>query len=218
MRARDLTLNRRLRGAVLSSSCLTEVKPPQMRANWAKFTVRCAKRTAEPLRSSLLAAIPEALRAEIREAGSLEWIPARIWAELCEAIRLGAGSVGARTFWRQSLRDAIRQPLMAPLARGAMFLWGKTPSALVRRTPQAWQLVSRNCGELKAIETGEEHAITLRVEQLPLPCRKQGLLLMWEGGLMAQLDAVDQPGSVTMKTDQFLAHGTADFMLRWDRL
>jgi hypothetical protein len=195
-----------------------DVKPPQMRANWAKFTVRCAKRAPEPLRGAILATIPEALRAEIREAGGLEWIPARVWAELCEAIRLGAGPAGARQFWRQSLRDAIRQPFMAPLARGAMFLWGKTPSALIRRTPQAWQLVSRHCGELKAIETGDEHSITLRVEQLPLQCRKQGLLLMWEGGVMAQLDAVDQPGSVTVRSEQFLAQGNADFMLRWDRL
>ena len=186
-----------------------------MRANWAKFTVRCAKRAPEPLRSSILAAIPGALRAEIREASALDWVPARIWVELCEAIRVGAGVPGARAFWRQSLRDAIRQPFMAPLARGALFLWGKTPSALVRRTPQAWQLVSRHCGELKAIETGEAGTITLRVEQLPPPCRKQGLLLMWEGGLMAQLDAVDTAGTVTVRAEEFMAAGNADFVLRW---
>jgi hypothetical protein len=191
---------------------------PQLRANWSKFTIRSAKRAPEPLRSELLGAIPVDLRAEIREAGPLEWIPARVFVELCEAIRLGAGPVGARAFWRQSLRDAIRQPFIQPLARGALFLWGKTPTALVRRTPQAWQLVSRNCGELKAIETGEETAITLRVEQLPVPCRKQGLLLMWEGGLMSQLDAVDTAGTVTVRAEQFLGFGTADFVVRWGRL
>jgi hypothetical protein len=188
-----------------------------MRANWAKFTVRCAKRAPEPLRGSVLSAIPDTLRAEIREAGSLEWIPARVFVELCEAIRTGAGPVGARAFWRQSLRDAIRQPFIQPLARGALFLWGKTPMALVRRTPQAWQLVSRNCGELKAVELGEEGAITLRVEQLPAICRKQGLLLMWEGGLMAQLDAVDAEGSVAVQAEQFPALGNADFVVRWKR-
>jgi hypothetical protein len=186
-----------------------------MRANWAKFTVRCAKRAPEPLRSSILTAIPNTLRAEIREASALDWVPARVWVELCEAIRIGAGAMGARGFWRQSLRDAIRQPFMAPLARGALFLWGKTPSALVRRTPQAWQLVSKNCGELKAIETSDAGTITLRVEQLPVPCRKQGLLLMWEGGLMAQLDAVDTAGTVTVQAEQFMTAGSADFVLRW---
>jgi hypothetical protein len=191
---------------------------PQLRANWSKFTIRCAKRAPEPLRSALLAAIPEALRAEIRETSSLEWIPARIFVELCEAIRLGVGPMGARTFWRQSLRDAIRQPFIQPLARGALFLWGKTPTALVRRTPQAWQLVARNCGELKAIEAGEETAITLRVEQLPPPCRKLGMLLMWEGGLMSQLDAVDTAGTVTVRAEQFAAFGNADFAVRWGRL
>jgi hypothetical protein len=189
---------------------------PQMRANWAKFTVRCAKRAPEPLRGALLAAIPAALRTEIREASALDWLPARAWVELCEAIRIGADVAGARSFWRQSLRDAIRQPFMAPLARGALFLWGKTPSALVRRTPQAWQLVSRHCGELKAIESpGEASTITLRVEQLPVLCRKQGLLLMWEGGLMAQLDAVETVGTITVRAEQFVLAGNADFVLRW---
>lgn len=165
-----------------------------------------------------MAAIPDTLRAEIREASSLDWIPARVFVELCEAIRLGAGPVGARSFWRQSLRDAIRQPFIQPLARGALFLWGKTPTALVRRTPQAWQLVSRNCGELKAIEAGEETAITLRVEQLPAPCRKLGLLLMWEGGLMSQLDAVDTAGTVTVRAEHFASAGNVDFAVRWGRL
>lgn len=177
--------------------------------------MRCAKRAPEPLRSAILAAIPASLRAEIREASSLDWIPARVWVELCESIRIGGGQMGARSFWRQSLRDAIRQPFMAPLARGALFLWGKTPAALVRRTPQAWQLVSRHCGELKAIEAGEAGTITLRVEELHPSCRKQGLLLMWEGGLMAQLDAVDTAGTVTVRADNFAPTGNADFVLRW---
>jgi hypothetical protein len=115
------------------------------------------------------------------------------------------------------LRDAIRQPFIQPLARGALFLWGKTPSALVRRTPQAWQLVSRHCGELKAIESGDESQITLRVEQLPAVCRRQGLLLMWEGGLSSQLDAVDTAGTVTVRADQFATLGTAEFLVRWGR-
>jgi hypothetical protein len=186
-----------------------------MRANWCKFTVRCAKRAPEPLRAAILAAIPSALRDEIREASALDWLPARVWVELCEAIHVGGGAMGARGFWRQSLRDAIRQPFMAPLARGALFLWGKTPAALVRRTPQAWQLVSRHCGELKAVEVSDASRIILRVEQLPVPCRKQSLLLMWEGGLMAQLDAVDTAGTVTLHSEEFAATGNAEFHLRW---
>lgn len=188
---------------------------PQLRANWAKFTMRCVKRSAEPVRSQLLAAIPEELRREIRAAGPLNWLPARVFVELCEAIRMGAGSAGARAFWRQSLRDAIRQPFMKPLASGALFLWGRTPAALVRRTPQAWHLVSRHCGELLALDSGEPTAITLRVEQLPAVCRKQGLLLMWEGGLLAQLDTVGTEGSVAVRAEQFTSYGNADFQLRW---
>jgi hypothetical protein len=188
-----------------------------MRANWAKFTVRSAKRASEPLRSALLSAIPDALRAEIRAAGSLDWLPARVFVELCEALRVGVGPLQARAFWRQSLRDAIRHPFMQPLARGAMFLWGKTPSALVKRTPQAWQLVSRQCGELKAVESDAADTITLRVEQVPPVCRKQGLLLMWEGGLLAQLDAVDAEGSIVVHGEQFGNTGNAQLSVSWKR-
>jgi hypothetical protein len=188
-----------------------------MRANWAKFTVRCAKRSSEPLRSSLLAAIPDTLRAEIRAAGPLEWLPARAFVELCEAIRTGGGPgpLGARGFWRQSLRDAMRQPFIQPLARGALFLWGKTPASLIRRTPQAWQLVSRQCGEMKAIESGAADTITVRVEQLPTICRRQGLLAMWEGGLMAVHDAVEVEGSVATHAEQFATTGSVEFVLQW---
>jgi hypothetical protein len=186
-----------------------------MRANWAKFTVRCAKRASEPQRGALLAAIPDALRGEIRAAGSLDWLPARVFVELCEALRTGLGGQQARAFWRQSLRDAIRHPFMQPLARGAIFLWGKTPAALVKRTPQAWQLVSRNCGVLKAVESGATSSIILRVEQLPPVGRKQGLLLMWEGGLLAQLDAVDVQGSVVVHAEQFASTGNAELSVIW---
>lgn len=177
--------------------------------------MRCAKRAREPLRAALLASIPDSLRAEIREAGALDWLPARVFVDLCEAIRAGAGPAGARAFWRQSLRDAIRQPFIQPLARGALFLWGKTPTALVRRTPQAWQLVSRHCGEMKAVEPAEPATVGLRVEQLPVSCRKQGLLLMWEGGLMGLLDAVEAQGSIETQADQFHGSGNAHFIIRW---
>jgi hypothetical protein len=38
---------------------------------------------------------------------------------------------------------------------------------------------------------------------------------MWEGGLMAQLDAVDTAGTVTLHSEEFAATGNAEFDLRW---
>ena len=149
--------------------------------------------------------------------GALEGLPARAFVELCEAIRIGGGPLGARAFWRQSLRDAMRQPFILPLARGALFLWGKTPTALIRRTPQAWQLVSRHCGELKAVESGVDDAMIMRVEQLPTVCRRQGLLAMWEGGLMAVHDAVEVEGTVVTHAEQFATAGNAEFVLHWKK-
>jgi hypothetical protein len=38
---------------------------------------------------------------------------------------------------------------------------------------------------------------------------------MWEGGLMAQLDAVGVEGSVAVRAERFTSHGNADFLLHW---
>jgi hypothetical protein len=192
----------------------SEAMEAKIRANWLKFTIRSAKRHAT-LSEPILAAVPSALRDEIRAAGPLSWIPARAFGELCEAVRLGCGSLGARTFFRQSLHDAITQPLMKPLVHGALHVWGRSPASLVRRTPQAWQLVTKNCGELRVVETTEPNAIILRVERVPTSCRVLGLLHMWEGGFVGQMDWVRFQGNVETRAEDFARLGAAEFVIRW---
>jgi hypothetical protein len=38
---------------------------------------------------------------------------------------------------------------------------------------------------------------------------------MWEGGLQAQLDAVDVAGEVVVRADQYVTSGTAELVLSW---
>ena len=184
----------------------TAATEPKIRANWLKFTVRSAKRHPT-LGEPILAALPLGMREEIRAAGPLSWLPARAFGELCEAVRLGCGSLGARTFFRQSLHDAITQPLMKPLVHGAVHVWGRSPAALVRRTPQAWQLVAKNCGELRCVEVSEPNAISLRVDRVPSGCRVLGLLHMWEGGFVGQMDWVRAQGTVETRAEDFARLG-----------
>jgi hypothetical protein len=137
--------------------------------------------------------------------------------DLAEVIRQVCGSTEARAFWRMSFRESINQPMLAPLARGALILFGNVPGALVRRTPQAWQLFTRNCGSLKAVDVGDENAVLLRVENFPRICRVAGFVSMVEGGLESEMDYFRVRGTVETRADSFLARGFAEFVARWGR-
>jgi hypothetical protein len=187
----------------------------QVRANWPKFIIRCAKRLVDPNGVPVVDAVPAELRREIREAGRLAWEDARLLMDLAEQIREKCGAPAARAFWRASFLEAITQPMMAPLARGALMLWGSSPDALVRRTPQAWQLMTRGCGQLKAVSVDEKNAIILRAESLPRMFRVEGFACMGEGGLESEMDYFRLAGTVETRAEHLVARGTIDFLARW---
>jgi hypothetical protein len=187
---------------------------PQVRANWPKFIVRCAKRLKDAKEIPIVDALSSELRSEIREAGRLTWQDAHLLMDLAEQIRERFGAAGARTFWRASFLEAIGLPMMAPLARGALMLWGNRPDAFVRRTPQAWKLMTRDCGHLKAVSV-DENAIILRAENLPRMFRVEGFVCMGEGGLESEMDYFRLSGTVETRAEHLVARGTVDFLARW---
>src|SRR4051812_31723109 len=100
----------------------------QVRANWPKFVVRSAKHHHDASGAPIANVLSDDLRRRIREAGRLSWEDAQLLTGLAEEICLGCGPVAARAFWRASFLQSITQPMMAPLARGALMLWGKSPA------------------------------------------------------------------------------------------
>src|SRR5690242_13622946 len=104
---------------------------------------------------------------------------------------------------------------MRPLVHGALYLWGDSPASLVRRTGQAWQLVTKNCGDFRSVETSDEHSIIFRGEGLAPVFRVPSLLPMWSGGLEGQIDWVGTEGDVETRSERFLDSGTVEFVVRW---
>lgn len=187
---------------------------PQVRASWLKYTVRSAKRYAAPHGQRVLDAIGPALRAEVREAGSLSFMPAERFIAVCTAVRDALQVEGARAFWQRSLRDCINEPLIRPLAHGGVFLFGRSPEGLYRRTPQAWGLVTRHAGDLVTEPGPEPNTVIMHARELPPVCRSMALLHMWEGGFVGQAQFVDSWARV--ETDaRLLDQGSADFLVRW---
>lgn len=187
---------------------------PQVRASWLKYTLRFAKRQGGGLGERLMHAAGDALRDEIYHAGPLGWLPAASFIQLCASVREAYGTDGARDFWRESLRSAIDQPLIRPLAHGGLFLFGRTPLGLYRRTPQSWALVTRNMGEMVAEDGPHERSVWLKVRGLPIGCRNLALLGMWEGGFVGEAAFLGERARV--ETDASgLAQGRSDFLVQW---
>jgi hypothetical protein len=138
--------------------------------------------------------------------------------DLAEQIRQECGADGAVGFWRASFLECITQPMIAPLARGALTIFGNRPDAFVRRTPLAWQLMTRGCGSLKAVRVDGENAIILRAENLPRIFRIGGFACMGEGGLLMEMDYFHATGAVETRAEHLESRGTVDFLARWTRV
>jgi hypothetical protein len=191
------------------------MEEPQVRANWLKLVIHSAKRAPQSVGGPILALVPDDMRHEIRVAGRLAWLPATRFVQLTNAVVEALGPEEATRFWRQMMRLAIDVPFMRPLLNGALFLWGDTPAGLVRRTPHAWHLVARNCGDFKAIEVTEPNAIIFRSDNLVPLFRAPSLVPMWEGGLLSEVDWVGVEGSVETRADKIAARGAVEFVVRW---
>ena len=195
--------------------CPAAMESPQFRASWSKFVLRCTKRIKDPTGALIAEAVPDDLRREIREVGHLGWHEARVFMDLLAAIHRVTGDAGSRAFWRESFIEAITQPLISPLARGALTLWGSSPGSLVRRNPEAWIFFTRYCGTLRAVATEETNGMVLRLENLAPICRAPSFIYMVEGGLESELDYVRASGTVEIRADRFSADGFVDFVVRW---
>jgi hypothetical protein len=185
------------------------------RAFWAKFTLATAKRAPEPMRSLILQAIGAELRAEIRKAATLEWLPARVFVDLTGAIA-SCDERLAVAFWRYSLNQSIAQPLISTLVDGGISVFGRSPMALYKRTPRAWSLVSRECGEVSVEEGTQPRTALVRLAGVAPDYRTHpGLPLLLAGGLRGQADFCKESAEVEMRLEQYASSGLAEFRVRW---
>jgi hypothetical protein len=188
---------------------------PQIRASWPKLVLRSAKQYKDARGAAIAASVPDDLRREIREIGHLGWLDARPFMKLLDIIDGALGEAASRDFWHASFQEAIHQPLIAPLARGALAMWGDSPSALVKRTPEAWIFFTRNCGTFRVLPANEDDAIVMHFEGVAPLLRTASFLHMVEGGMRSELDYVNAVGTVETRAERFPTEGIVEFVIRW---
>jgi hypothetical protein len=187
---------------------------PEIRAAWCKFAVRTIKRQKGELGERLRRGLPGALREEIRAAPRMGWCDLRVFMDLCRSVAASGGMAGAQTFWHDCLYASIEQPLMRPLVHSGLFVFGRNPAALIKRTPFAWNIVARHCGQMAAREGPDAAQILYEVTEMPIGMRQLAFLAVLEGGFLAQIRYVGCDGTVTCDSNS-LGLGRASCDIRW---
>ena len=69
---------------------------PQVRSSWLKYSIRSAKHYPAPDGPHILATLGDEIRAEIRKAAPLAWMPFDHLIAICESARKALGVAGAQ--------------------------------------------------------------------------------------------------------------------------
>ena len=171
---------------------------PAIRASYAKTVIASMKQRPAEERDRLLGRLDPGFRASVREYSLLDWMAAGEFARLPQLVLDTIGPARAKLFWRANLLSSLERTLLRPLRLGAMALYGKSPGSLLRMTPQAWELVSRNCGRCHTSELPD--GMLLRFEGLPSEVCNPGMLLLWSGGSESCIERM-----------KFAGHADAEF-------
>jgi len=186
-----------------------------IRASYAKTVIATMKRRPPEEREPLLERLNPALRRDIRERSLLDWIDAALFAQLAQLVAEVLGPTRAKDFWRDNLLGSLERTLLSPLRLGAIGLYGDVPSSLLRMTPQAWQLVSKNCGRCHTADQPPS-GYQLRFTDLPSALCIPGMCLLWAGGSESCIEHLRYTGSAEAAFDP-QASGTAVVRVHWNR-
>jgi hypothetical protein len=188
---------------------------PQIRANYAKLAVGGIKRLSDERSRAIFDLIGEPLRLQIREAGMLEWMAARQFFTVVNAIERVLEPSQSREFWKQRMLHSLEGRLLGPLRVGAIALYGRRPGSLVKRTPLAWSLVAKNCGVCEVTEPSKT-SVVLAFDQLPSVAREsQAMVNMLAGGCDATIEHIGTHGYVVTHAES-LANGKVRVEVHWD--
>lgn len=163
---------------------------PAIRAHYAKLALKRLRAYPEGKGSEIRERVGTERLTTIRDAASLDWIPAGTVVALCDAILDVLGEDAARGFWTDLMRDSYDHGILKPLTMLAGFGLGKSAvSGLLKTAPRAWALSSQGCGTLEVVD--EAQGIKLRSHDLvPEILHSRGFLCVFYGACRAMLDVL----------------------------
>lgn len=174
---------------------------PAVRASFFHANLAALAALGEENERRVRARIPAALLREIEDAVRVAWLPVEHDVMLTEAIEAELGRATMRRWARDGVIRATEGPLLSPILRSARAIFGLTPASLLRRTPQVWSLLYRDCGRLAYEATGERGAIVELVDGPPVLVRSAAYLDGLGAGIEAAIVLAGHEGAARLAID-----------------
>ncbi|AKF05104.1 hypothetical protein DB32_002253 [Sandaracinus amylolyticus] len=150
---------------------------------------------------------------DTEEASRTAWLPVEHDVVLTEAIEVELGRAAMRAWARDGLLRATEAPLLAPIARSARAIFGITPHAFLRRAPQAWSILYRDCGQMEYAETSPRSARVALVGAPDAITRSMAYVEGLAAGLEAAMKLGGADGQVEVAVDAVAR--TARYSCAW---
>ena len=189
------------------------VPEPAIRASFFHANLAALSALGADAERRVRARIPAELLREIEEAARVAWLPVEHDVLLTDAIDAELGRAALRRWARDGVLRATEGPLLSPIVRSARAIFGITPASMLRRAPQAWRMLYRDCGRLVYEAVGERGA---RVELLDSPAvllRSTPYLDGLGAGLEAAMVLTGHQGEARLAVDT--AAGRARYACTW---
>ncbi|MBI1947562.1 MAG: hypothetical protein HYS27_17865 [Deltaproteobacteria bacterium] len=185
---------------------------PRIRAGYVKANLAAAAGCGPKVLGALRAAAPDVIDT-IRAAGHGDWLPVDVNQRLVREVRALGGQALLRDWGRRTVFESVEGPLLKPLWRAVVNLFGLTPAMTLRRAPLGWELVYRDCGLLTAVPIGD-NALQLRIEGACALFLDDADYVEWIGGAVeAAVDLGGDRGRVEVHVDRSARR--VEFDVRW---
>ena len=135
----------------------------------------------------------ELARALDKRPLAVSWVGGGVLVQLAEALETEIGADGVRELARASTKESVG-PLIAPIARATVSIFGGTPDRLFSRIETALSITNRGC-TFSWERLGDQSGV-LRIDvsqPMPVPYWR-----MWEGALEYVYDLCKVAGKVVL--------------------
>jgi hypothetical protein len=160
------------------------------------------------------AALHPTSRRRIRDAARLDWIPAEVLVEICEAVRAVGGDDQLEPWGAAALRGAFATPLTGAFWQAALALGRRDPGVIVRQLSHVWPLLYHHCGDVVVTHTGPDHFRLVHADVPPLLRRKANVMPLL-GALASLPETCDAAGRGEVEWSTESARCV--FTVRWSR-
>lgn len=143
------------------------------------------------------ARLDPALVQRIESETRLSWLPLDCDVQLTAAVAAEAGELGVYEWSREAMRRTAVTPLLGPLFRGAVGLFGLSPLGAFRWVQSGWDSIYRGCGRWTHEPSGEGSLVLLHHDAPPPMRRPRTYRLGIAGAFHGVIDVFGYTGSVT---------------------